>query len=244
MSLNKFFNVGLNGKIGEKIEDKDISHHIEAILKRLLDMDLLEKVKTLNAIRLRLHNISPFRKEPVDCVVWANAETISANDYNPNTVAPPEMELLRRSVQHDGYTQPVVTWHNEEGIEVIDGFHRMRICREYDDINDRVFGFLPIVKIKDECGDRNDRIAATIRHNRARGKHQVTAMSDIVIELKRRNWSDKKIGKELGMDPDEVLRLTQITGLAEMFDDKEFSEAWDAEDVINEDDNLIDEGEQ
>ena len=88
---------------------------------------------------------------------------------------------------------------------------------------------MPITIINDERHDKADRIASTIRHNRARGKHRVEAMSDIVLELKRRNWSDKKIGKELGMDPDEVLRLTQITGLAEMFADKEFSEAWEVE---------------
>ena len=96
---------------------------------------------------------------------------------------------------------------------------------------------MPIVQIKEDREGRNDRIASTIRHNRARGKHKIDAMSDIVIELKRRNWSDEKIGRELGMDADEVLRLTQITGLAEMFKDREFSEAWEAEE-INEDDNL------
>jgi ParB-like chromosome segregation protein Spo0J len=97
----------------------------------------------------------------------------------------------------------------------------------------RIFGYLPTVAIRAERAERSDRIAATIRHNRARGRHQVVAMSDIVIELKRRNWSDSKIGKELGMDPDEVLRLTQITGLAEAFADRDFSEAWAAVEDID-----------
>lgn len=88
---------------------------------------------------------------------------------------------------------------------------------------------MPVVVINNDREDKGDRIASTIRHNRARGKHRVEAMSDIVIELKRRNWSDSKIAKELGMDADEVLRLTQITGLAEMFADKDFSQAWEVD---------------
>lgn len=107
--------------------------------------------------------------------------------------------------------------------------------KEYSDIKERIHGYLPVTIINDDRHDKADRIASTIRHNRARGKHKVEAMSDIVIELKRRNWSDKKIAKELGMDADEVLRLTQITGLAEMFKDKEFSQAWEV-DMINDND--------
>jgi ParB-like chromosome segregation protein Spo0J len=121
---------------------------------------------------------------------------------------------------------------NGEGREVVDGFHRYRIGKESKVIADRIYGYLPTVTINENRLDRGDRIAATIRHNRARGKHIIDGMSQIVLELKRRNWSDKKIGNELGMEPDEVLRLTQITGLAEMFKDKEFSEAWEA--VIDE----------
>jgi ParB-like chromosome segregation protein Spo0J len=112
--------------------------------------------------------------------------------------------------------------------EVVDGFHRHRVGKECKEVQARVRGYLPLVVINGDREDKGDRIAATIRHNRARGKHKVDAMSDIVIELKRRNWSDEKIGRELGMDPDEVLRLTQIAGLAEMFADREFSEAWEA----------------
>ena len=113
--------------------------------------------------------------------------------------------------------------------EVVDGFHRNRVGKEYADIRERIHGYLPIVVINNDREDKGDRIASTIRHNRARGKHKVEAMSDIVVELKRRNWSDKKIAKELGMDADEVLRLSQITGLAEMFADKDFSQAWEVD---------------
>ena len=209
--------------------------------KKLLDeissMDLDKKVEAINALKIALHEISPFCNEPVDCVLWVKNTDVNANDYNPNTVAPPEMELLRHSINSDGYTQPIVSWKVEQGYEVIDGFHRHRVGKELEDVRNRVHGYLPIVQIKEDREGRNDRIASTIRHNRARGKHKIDAMSDIVIELKRRNWSDEKIGRELGMDADEVLRLTQITGLAEMFKDREFSEAWEAEE-INEDDNL------
>lgn len=196
-----------------------------------------EQVTTLNAIRRAVAEASPFAGEPVDLVEWVPAGQVTANDYNPNSVAPPEMELLRLSIMADGYTQPIVT-NDEDGVRVVvDGFHRNRVGRECDDVRTRLHGYLPVVQIRGDRQDRGDRIAATIRHNRARGKHQVVAMSDIVLELKRRNWSDKKIGIELGMDPDEVLRLAQISGLAEAFADRDFSEAWEAVlDVDGEDD--------
>lgn len=208
---------------------------VELILANLdyLDsMDLDEKVEAMNRIREKIHNLSPFSTEPVDFIKWVKVESVTANDYNPNSVAPPEMELLRKSIHHDGYTQPVVTWNSTEKNqrEVIDGFHRTRVCKEMEDVNKRVHGYLPVVTVKDDCTSQNDRMASTIRHNRARGKHNVTAMSDIVTELKNRNWKNSRISKELGMDEDEVLRLCQITGLEGLFSDNEFSKSWDAED--------------
>jgi ParB-like chromosome segregation protein Spo0J len=194
-------------------------------LKSLSEKELIEKI---NKIKLALHEISPFKEEPVDCVLWVENKLVVANDYNPNSVAPPEMELLRISINNDGYTQPIVTFLEEDKFTVIDGFHRNRVGKECKDINERVKGYLPVVKIKPSQEDKGDRIAATIRHNRARGKHQIDKMSDIVVELKKRCWNDEKIGKQLGMEPDEVLRLTQITGLAEMFKDREFSKSWEA----------------
>lgn len=163
------------------------------------------------------------REHPVSNVLWVDAESVYANDYNPNQVAPPEMELLRQSINADGFTQPIVVWETDEGYEVIDGFHRHLVGKEMG------MSILPVVVVNSERTERPDRIASTIRHNRARGKHQIGNMSDIVQELARRNWTDKKIAKELGMDQDEVLRLKQITGLAELFDDEEFSEAWEPE---------------
>lgn len=208
---------------------KMLSIHINKLLVELDTFDNDLKIKVINDIREEIHSYSPFKTEPVDFVKWIRNTEVEANDYNPNSVAPPEMELLRLSIASDGYTQPIVSWQSDGNIEVIDGFHRHRVGKECADIQERVHGYLPLVAINDDCDGRNDRIASTIRHNRARGKHGVEAMSDIVLELKRRNWSPKKIGKELGMDADEVLRLAQITGLAEMFKDKEFSEAWEAE---------------
>lgn len=202
---------------------------ITPIIEKLKQMPLPDQINAINEMKEQLKQISPFANEPVDCVQWVKEELVIANDYNPNTVAPPEMELLHTSIQEDGYTQPIVVYQHDGIYEVVDGFHRNRVGKEYKDIHDRIHGYLPVTIINDDRHEKADRIASTIRHNRARGKHRVEAMSEIVIELKRRNWSDTKIAKELGMDADEVLRLTQITGLAEMFADKDFSEAWEVD---------------
>lgn len=199
-------------------------HSLAEKLRLLSDDD---KIEAINKIKIALHEISPLKNEPVDCVLWVKNKTIQANDYNPNSVAPPEMELLKTSIMNDGYTQPIVAFKEEIGYTVVDGFHRNRVGKECEEVRNRVHGYLPVAVINQSREDRGDRIAATIRHNRARGKHKIDSMSDIVVELKKRCWSDAKIGKELGMEPDEVLRLCQITGLAEIFKDKEFSKAWE-----------------
>ena len=201
-----------------------------AITEAFEGLSLPETVELLNGVRDHLSTVSPFAAEPVDMVRWVPVDEVHANDYNPNVVAPPEMELLRLSITADGYTQPIVTMPDEAGRQVIDGFHRNRVGRECEDVAQRIHGYLPVVTIRPDREGRNDRIASTIRHNRARGKHQIDAMSDIVIELKRRNWADARIAKELGMDADEVLRLCQITGLSELFSDEEFSRAWNVGD--------------
>jgi ParB-like chromosome segregation protein Spo0J len=206
-----------------------MNKELENLIIKFLDKKSFdEKVVALNELRETISKHSPFNSEPVDFVRWVSINEISANDYNPNTVAPPEMELLRISIANDGYTQPIVA-NEEDGVKVVvDGFHRNRVGREVPEIKEKLHGYLPIVQIRAQQTDKADRMASTIRHNRARGKHQVIAMSDIVLDLKRRNWSDEKIAQELGMDPDEVLRLAQITGLAEAFKDREFSKSWEA----------------
>jgi len=216
---------------------------IDKIIKKLSQLEIDDKIKLLNQIKRRLHGISPFKNEPVDCVLWIKNEKVYANDYNPNNVAPPEMELLRISINNDGFTQPIVSMMEDGKAEVIDGFHRNRVGKEYDDIRDRIHGYLPIVVIRKSQENINDRVASTIRHNRARGKHQVDSMSDIVVDLKKRNWSNKKISKELGMDADEVLRLSQISGLTELFSNAEFSNAWESEEPVLEYENIIDDEE-
>lgn len=200
------------------------------IKEELLSIESIEeRAEAINEIKRMLREVSPFSAEPVECVQWVKSDLVFANDYNPNSVAPPEMELLHTSIQEDGYTQPIVVWQHDGIYEVVDGFHRNRVGKEYADIKERIHGFLPVVVINNDREDKGDRIASTIRHNRARGKHKVEAMSDIVLDLKKRNWSDAKIAKELGMDADEVLRLAQIQGLAEMFADRDFSQAWESD---------------
>jgi ParB-like chromosome segregation protein Spo0J len=212
------------------------TQHLKNLLEEIKELNIEQQIETINKIKTKLHEISPFKNEPTDCVLWVKAEKIVANDYNPNKVAPPEMELLKTSILADGFTQPIVTFPTNGINEVVDGFHRNRVGREDLQVKERVKGYLPITTIRTSQKDRGNRIAATIRHNRARGKHQIQGMSAIVLELKRRNWTDNKIAKNLGMDADEILRLTQILGLKEMFKDKEFSFSWEAIDTTTIDD--------
>ena len=208
----------------------------EQIKEQIRTLSFEEKVEYINDIREFIHSISPFKNEPVDFVRWEKQDNVIANDYNPNKVAPPEMELLEVSIMNDGYTQPIVTWRNDEKdkTEVIDGFHRNRVGKESKIVSKRIKGYLPVVDIRKSQSKKNDRIASTIRHNRARGKHQVDAMSEIVIELKNRNWTNKRISKQLGMDEEEVLRLCQVSGLEHLFTDADFSRAWESSDSVGE----------
>lgn len=209
--------------VGQSILDE-----AAGVFERLTELPEADRIDVINAIRLALREHSPMRGEPVDCVLWVDAEQVHANDYNPNVVAPPEMRLLQRSIMADGYTQPIVAWPVDDGYEVVDGFHRNRVGCEVGAIRKRVQGRLPIAAINPSRSGRDDRMAATIRHNRARGVHGVDGMSDIVLDLSRRGKTDEWIADELGMDADEVLRLRQVQGLAEMFADQEFSEAWES----------------
>ena len=163
-------------------------------------------------------------KSPVYNVIPVPVEKIDPNDYNPNSVAPPEMRLLYESIKLDGYTMPIVCYHDKEHDRyiIVDGFHRYRIMLDHRDIYDREGGMLP-VSVIDKPLDK--RMASTIRHNRARGSHDVDLMSNIIRELHELGRSDAWISKHLGMDRDEILRLKQITGLTALFRDKEFGRA-------------------
>jgi len=200
-------------------------------------LDLEAKIDALNAVRLALHEVSPFAGEPVDCIQWVKGTKVVANEYNPNKVASPEMALLHRSIKADGFTQPIVTCHDDDvGVEiVVDGFHRNRVGKEKADIRERVHGYLPVVSIKK---DLHERMASTIRHNRARGKHQVELMSEMVIKLVGLGRSNTEIAKELGLSAEELLRLMQQTGIATLFANQPFSRSW----VVLEDGVEIDEG--
>jgi ParB-like chromosome segregation protein Spo0J len=155
-------------------------------------------------------------------------EKIRANEYNPNKVAPPEMKLLYDSIKADGYTMPIVCYYNSQDdmYEIVDGFHRYSIMLQHKDIYEREHGRIPVSVIDKPIAER---MASTIRHNRARGSHDVDLMSSIVAELHNLGRSDAWICKHLGMDADEVLRLKQITGLADLFKDNEFSRSWEVE---------------
>lgn len=164
-------------------------------------------------------------KSPVYQIISVPIQKIQPNTYNPNTVAPPEMKLLYDSIKADGYTMPIVCYYNkEEDVYIIvDGFHRYRVMMEHSDIYERENGMLPVSVINKPL---DQRMASTIRHNRARGSHAVDLMSNIVKELHELGRSDAWISKHLGMDKDEILRLKQITGLAELFKDVKFGRAW------------------
>lgn len=208
-----------------------IDEMAESLAAAIRDMPLDERVEALNRARSALHAVSPFAAEPVDCVLWVRADGVRGNTYNPNTVAPPEMRLLALSIEADGYTQPIVTYPVEEDGDhvdvVVDGFHRHRVGKEVQAVAVRVHGYLPVARIGESRRSKRDLMAATIRHNRARGKHGVEKMTSIVAEMVLLGWNDEQICGELGMQPDEVLRLKQVSGLAALFADRDFSEAWE-----------------
>ena len=164
-------------------------------------------------------------KSPVYNIISVPIEKIIPNTYNPNAVAPPEMKLLYDSIKEDGYTMPIVCYFDSDKDQyiIVDGFHRYRIMLDYKDICEREKGMLPVSVINKTI---DQRMASTIRHNRARGSHDVDLMSNIVKELHELGRSDSWISKHLGMDKDEILRLKQITGLAELFKDVDFGKAW------------------
>lgn len=167
-------------------------------------------------------------KSPVYAVRSVPIDKVTANDYNPNSVAPPEMELLETSIWEDGYTQPVVAVYDSENDKyvVVDGFHRFLTLKNSDRIRERENGMLPVVVLKK---DMHDRMASTIRHNRARGSHNIELMSTIVAELVEMGKGDRWICKHIGMSADELLRMKQVTGLSALFANQDFSDSWEAE---------------
>lgn len=211
-----------------------MKNELLAIMPNYEQMSIDEKIDIINKMKLALHEISPMKNEPVDCVLWEKAELVKANDYNPNSVAPPEMELLKQSILEDGYTQPIVSHRTDGEIVVVDGFHRNRVGKECKEVSEKIYGYLPVVNINQWKSGKSDRMASTIRHNRARGSHNIELMSTIVSELVEMGKGDTWICQHIGMSKDELLRMKQITGLASLFKNKDFSEAWEATSEIEE----------
>ncbi len=182
-----------------------------------------EKVKLYNDISQKLYDWLGLN-HPVLNIQLVPIEKVRGNDYNPNKVAPPEMNLLALSMRKDGMTMPCVVADSDDEYVVVDGFHRKTQVETKADIRESLHGYLPVSKLNKSI---EDRITSTVRHNMARGTHQVELSANLIVLLKKHNWSDARIGKEIGMDADEVLRLKQITGLAEAFKDKQFSNSWE-----------------
>lgn len=200
----------------------------EAVVAHLSAMPEEDRVDAINDVRGAIHQVSPLRDHPVDYVRWERAENVVSNTYNPNAVAPPEMRLLTHSVEANGFTMPIVAHAGDDAsYTIVDGFHRSRVGKEVEAVRASTRGRLPVTQIRADRSDAAARIAATVEHNRARGEHRVDAMSEVVRMLYQAGWRDEKIQEELGMEPDEVRRLKQITGLAELFADREYSKSWE-----------------
>ena len=207
--------------------EKFVITNIKKLIKReLKNCSDQQKVELIAKIKNILNEESPHGEQPVNNVKWVPIEKVEANDYNPNKVAKIEMNLLHTSIEHDGYTQPVVTIYDKKKDKyiIVDGFHRYFVCKTYKDILERNKGFLPIVVINK---DINDRMASTVRHNRARGKHSVTGMSEIVFKMLKNGWADADICNELGMEAEELVKLKHITGFSKLFSDIEYKKAWE-----------------
>lgn len=206
---------------------------INKIQKYITDKKLNEEEQIVffENIKELIHKISPLKDQPVNRVLWVDINKVSPNDYNPNSVAKKEMGLLYTSILHDGYTQPVVTIYDEEQKKyiIIDGFHRYFTCKSNPEILERNKGRLPIVVLNKNI---NDRMASTVRHNRARGMHSVTGMSSMVFNMLENGWQDQDICNELGMSVEELVKLKHITGFSKLFQDKEYSKSWETKNQI------------
>jgi len=188
-----------------------------------------DKQEFFNEVKDFMYRVlSPRHSQPIDFVRWVPVEQVQANDYNPNSVAGNEMRLLYTSISHDGYTQPVVTVFDHElnKYVIVDGFHRYTIMRRYEDIYKLNDGRLPIVVIDK---DINDRMASTVRHNRARGKHSVAGMGKIVFDMLKNGATDEAICNEVGLEPEELARLKYVTGFAKLFENAKYGKAWETD---------------
>lgn len=208
---------------------KQLLNELEAAIAK--DPSLIDEVRQL------LHKHSP-HQQPIDLVQWVDIDQVQPNDYNPNSVATVEMGLLYKSIEQDGYTQPIVTIYDKANDKyvIVDGFHRYFVAKKQKDILDRNHGKLPIVVIDK---DINERMASTVRHNRARGEHSITGMGNLVFKMFENGMTDDEICNVLGMQPEEILKLKHITGFSKLFEDTEYNKAWKSRNQI-----LIEHGKQ
>jgi ParB-like chromosome segregation protein Spo0J len=214
-----------------------VMQHILELSQQLADaiaiLPLDEKVEALNNARAALHRVSPFSFEPVDNVQWVKTDCVIANDYNPNSVAKPEMKLLEHSIEKNGFAMPVIAASipsNARSIDrpqkVVDGFHRHKVGKGAK-ISKRMHGYLPVANIAGDATDLSHLMSATVEFNRARGEHSVELMAGLVKDMIQLGKTDQEIAKHLGMEAEEVLRLKQMTGLAGLFKGQSYSKAWE-----------------
>lgn len=189
--------------------------------------DNLDDIEFLNEVMNVYAQLHPFKHNPVTKVRYVPIKKIHANNYNPNSVANKEMELLHTSISHDGYTQPTVAFYDKDKDQytIVDGFHRYTVCARFQDINKLNKGYLPIVVIEKSLAER---MASTVRHNRARGKHAVEGMSNIVLQMLKQGMSDADVCMELGLEVDELIKLKHITGFAKLFEGAKYGESWES----------------
>jgi ParB-like chromosome segregation protein Spo0J len=212
---------------------EEVEGEISELVAHIDSLDDVDKqYELLNHLRDAIEGVSPADGSPIDKVLWVPIEKCRANSYNPNQVADEEMELLYKSIDADGYTQPVVVDRQvnedtgEVEYEIVDGFHRYMTMKTRDDIRERTHGRLPVTLL--DADEKNERRAATVRHNRARGEHSVDGKADVVFQMLDEGWEDEEICEELGMSPEELTRIKHTTGFSALFEDVDYQQAWKA----------------
>ncbi len=188
----------------------------------MVEIEQLVREHGYNAVAEALGKLAP-GGAPVGCVRWVSVDEVWPNDYNPNACATPELALLAASVRADGFTQPVVVVREGDRWVVVDGYHRWYVAKSYPDIRERYHGLLPVVVLEKSP---NERMASTVRHNRARGRHSVKGMSNLVYQMLENGATDEEICKNLGMEGEELIRLKHVTGIAKLFANHEYGKAW------------------
>ena len=209
----------------------NVSKIVKLIEEDIKGLSESEKIEYMEIVKDNINNLTSLGEQPINQVRWVDIDKVQANDYNPNSVAGQEMKLLYVSIKHDGYTQPVVTIYDKKLKKyiIVDGFHRYYTCKNNPDIAERNKGKLPIVVLDKNI---NERMASTVRHNRARGKHSVNGMSNMVFKMLDNGWQDEEICNHLGMGADELLRLKHITGFSKLFEDVEYNKSWKSKAMI------------